>query len=282
MSSIKNALLTRFDSGFRTDSSSSSISANGRREGFLALGQVRNSPNTTTAINQYLSTLGSGATTLTAEIVPTTTAETPYVGQWEPGASITVPRPSNAGAAETVQVRAMTVSEDDNGVVSFTPELIRSVETRASLTNRTIQRLGNGTLAGRSAAASIATDIDVDAKYGRVADSSTTFTKDTLEATTSPAYNPTDYQRVLSVFASLNTVGSTSTTFQILANNTPISFQVLGSSSTTLTIPAGVYAIYGVTTTHVEISPLVQLTCSIVTYGTGAAKFSAQVAFGER
>lgn len=282
MSTIKNVLLTRYDSGFRTDSSSASISTNGRREGFLSLGQVRNSPNTDTPVAQYLASLASGVTTLTAEIVPTATAECPYVGQWEPGASVSVPRPSNSGAAETVQVRAMTVREDDNGVVSFTPELVRSVETRASLTNRTLQRLGNGTLAGRSSAASIATDIDPDAKYGRVRDANTTFTKDTLEATVSPAYNSTEYQRVLSVFVSLYTPGSTSTTLQILAGTTPISFQVLGSSSTTLTIPAGIYAIYGVTTTHVEISPLVPLSCSIVTYGTGAAKLSAQVAFGER
>ena len=282
MSSIKNALLTRFDSGFRTDTNSASISANGRREAFLSLGEVRNSSNADPTVAAYLSSLNSGVTTITAELVPTASADVPYVGQWGPGASIAVPRPSNGGAAETIQVRTMTVREDDLGVLSFTPELVRAAETMASLTSKNVQRLGNGTLAGRSAAATVATDIDPDVKYGRVSTSSTTFTKDTLEATVSPAYNSTDYQRVLSVFVSLYTPGSTSTTLQILAGTTPISFQVLGSSSTTLTIPAGIYAIYGVTTTHVEISPLVPLSCSIVTYGTSAAGLSAQVAFGER
>ena len=57
MSSLKNAILTRFDGGYRTDTNAGSISSNGRREAFLSLGSVRSSPNTDRVVSEYLGTL---------------------------------------------------------------------------------------------------------------------------------------------------------------------------------------------------------------------------------
>ena len=54
MSTIKNAILTRFQGGYRTDTDSGSISANGRRESFLSLPSTSNSAATTAAIDEYI------------------------------------------------------------------------------------------------------------------------------------------------------------------------------------------------------------------------------------
>ena len=74
MSTIKNAILTRFQGGYRTDTDSGSISANGRRESFLSLTSTSNSAATTAAINEYIDTLDSGITTVRAGLLPTTAA----------------------------------------------------------------------------------------------------------------------------------------------------------------------------------------------------------------
>ena len=67
MSSLKNALLTRYDSGFRTDTDSTSISANGRREAFVALSNVRSNANSDTIVAAYLAAFKSGVTTILSQ-----------------------------------------------------------------------------------------------------------------------------------------------------------------------------------------------------------------------
>lgn len=278
MSSLKNAILTRFDGGLRTDTNASSISANGRRETFLSLSQVRSSANVARPVAEYLSALASGVTTITAGLYPTTLATTPYVGQWQPGASITVPRPSNSGTGEVMQVRALTVTEDDNGVLTFTPELVRAAETRSTLVETNLKRLGNGTLAGRSAAATVATDIDPDVGAGKTRMTSTNFTKDTLAAAESPSNVPSDYAVLQSLFVTLGTAGTTDTTFSVKVDGTAKAFQMVGySSSTTLTIPANRRATYGIATGYHLVAPTSTITVEILSAGTSAEKLNVRL-----
>ena len=282
MSSLRNAILTRFDGGYRTDTVAASISTHGRREAFLSLATLRSSPNVNQTVQQYLSELGSGVTTVTADVVPTTLATTPYVGQWGPGASVTVPRPSNSGTGEVMQVRAMTVSEDDNGVLSFTPELVREAATRRSLVDTNLKRLGAGTLSGRSASATLATDIDPDARSGRTGTTEATFTKDVLEEAESPSYAPTDYYVIQSIFVTLKTSGSTNTTWQVKVNGVAKSFTMIGyGSGTTLTMGAGAGATFGIATGYHLVQPTDTISVEITGVGTNAAGFLCRMTLAE-
>lgn len=281
MSSLKNALLTRFDSGFRTDTDASSISANGRREAFVALSNVRSNANSDTIVAAYLANFKSGVTTVTAGVVPTTTAQTPYVGGWAAGASVTVPRPSNSGTGEVMQVRSVTVSEDVDGVLSFTPELMRKEESRSVLVNQQLQRLGNGTLNGRVNNAVVATGVDPDVSAGRVDMTEQQFTKDTLSVELSPYFTPSDYYRIEDVWVTLKTPGNTATTLQVLVNGSAQTFKIAGANaSSTITLPTGRYTVYGYITSHVLISPTSTVQVSIVTAGTNATGLNLKMRMG--
>jgi hypothetical protein len=281
MSSLKNALLTRYDSGFRTDTDSSSISANGRREAFVALSNVRSNANSDTIVAAYLAAFKAGVTTVTADVVPTTTAQTPYVGGWAAGASVTVPRPSNSGTGEVMQVRAITVTENQDGELSFTPELIRAEESRSLLVNQQLQRLGNGTLNGRVNNAVVASDVDPDVSAGRVEMSEQQFSKDTLAVEISPYFTPSDYYRIEDVWVSLKEPGTTATTLQVLVDGTAQQFKIAGASaSTTITIPAGIYTVYGYITSQKTIAPTSNMQVSVTAAGTGAVGLNAKLRLG--
>jgi hypothetical protein len=283
VSTIKNALLTRFQGGYRTDSDATSISANGRRESFLSLTSTANSASTVAAIGEYLDTLDSGITTVRAGLLPTSAAETPYAGTWGPGATVTVPRLSNSLTGEIMQVRSITINEDDaTGQLSFTPELIRSAETRLQQSDGQLRQLNDGTLNGRSAAATIAGDLDPDVRAGRVRTIEQTFTKDTLEASVSPPWSPSEYVRVQSALVQVKTRGTTATTLTIRQGTSPLTWlQSGGATSSTITLPANTDNIFCMTTSHVRVAPTDQLSVEILTFGTGAAGLTVQVLMGE-
>lgn len=284
MSTIKNAILTRFQGGYRTDTDSGSISANGRRESFLSLTSTSNSAATTAAIGEYIDTLDSGITTVRAGLLPTSDAETPYAGSWGPGATVTMPRLSNSLTGETMQVRSITVTEDDaTGALSFTPELVRPAATRFEQADGQLRQLNDGTLSGRSAAATIAGDLDPDVKAGRVRTFEMTFSQPTIEVKDSGFEYPSDYGRLQSVFATLKTAGSTATTFVIKTAGFPVEFsQSGGSSSTTVTIPAGRDAVFGMTVDQTDLTPLNSVQMSTTAVGTGATDLVVKLVFGER
>jgi hypothetical protein len=284
MSTIKNAILTRYQGGYRTDTDATSVAANGRRETFLSLTSTANSAATTAAITEYLDTLDSGITTVRAGLLPTSDAETPYAGQWGPGASVTVPRLSNSLTGETMQVRSITVNEDDaTGQLSFTPELVRVASTRFQQADGQLRQLNDGTLNGRSAAATIAGDLDPDVRAGRVRTFEQDFSQDTLEVADSGIKYPSDYGRLQSAFVTLKTAGSTATTCVVKIAGFPVTFsQSGGASSTTITIPAGRDAVFGMTTAQVDVTPLYSMQVSTTAVGTGAAGLVVTLVFGER
>ena len=277
---IVNSLLARYKGGFSTDTDSTSIGTYGRREGYLSLTEVTNSPNVGIATDRYLARFGSAFSSITARLSPTSTSATPYVGQWHPGATITVPRPST-GANSVAQVRAITMTEDDIGNVVFAPELFTLVETRAAQTDLYLRRLGEGTLNGRAAAATVAGDIDPDMKSGKVQTWDQVFSQETVSVNISPDWVPSDYGRLVTVNATMVTPGSTATTLQILVNSSPVSISVNGSTSTTLTMPAGRYNVFGMVATQVDVSALTNIRCSTTAVGTGAAGLAVKVVVGE-
>lgn len=277
---IVNSLLARYKGGFSTDTDSSSVATYGRREGYLSLTEVTNAPNVAIATDRYLGRFGLPFSSITAQLSPATTAATPYVGQWHPGATITVPRPST-GTDAVAQVRALTMTEDDEGNLVFAPELLTLMETRASQTDLYLRRLGEGTLNGRAAAATVAGDIDPDMRSGRCQTWEQVFSQDTLEVKESGQWVPSDYGRLLTVQATLLTAGTTATTVQVKVSGVAVSTSVNGSSSSTMTIPAGRNNVFGMVTTQVDVSALTTVSCSTTAAGTGAAGLAVKVVVGE-
>ena len=187
-------------------------------------------------------------------------------------------RLSNSLTGETMQVRSITVTEDDaNGALSFTPELVRPASTRFEQADGQLRQLNDGTLNGRSAAATIAGDLDPDVKAGRVRTFEMTFSQPTIEVKDSGFEYPSDYGRLQSVFATLKTAGSTATTFVIKAAGFPVEFsQSGGTSSTTVTIPTGM------TVTQTDLWPTYSVQMSTTAVGTGATDLVVKLVFGER
>ena len=281
---IKNLLLTRTNAGYRLDQNSTSITAFGVRESFLSLTSTSDSASASGVITGYLNAYGNGDNVLTAELVPTSDVETPYVGLWGPGSTITVPRPSAENAPEVVYVRSMSVSMSDaNGALTFRPELIMQGTTARQQAELRLRALNAGTLDGRANAATIAGDLDSDVRAGRVRTFEETFSQPTIEVKDSGVIFPSDYGRLQSVFATLRTAGSTSTTFQIKINNSAVTFsQSGGTSSSTITLSAGQGAIFGMTTSQVDVWPTYPVQMSTTGVGTGATDLVVKLVFGER
>ena len=277
---IVNSLLTRYKGGYKTDSDGTSIGAYGRREGYLSLTEVTSLPNVAIATGRYLERYGSPFSTITARLSPATTVSTPYVGQWGPGATITLPRPST-GVATVAQVRSLTMTEDDNGNASFSPELLTLTESRAAQTDLYLRRLGEGTLNGRAAAATVAGDIDPDAKVGKVETWEQSYSQDTIEAKESPQWYPPNDGRVVSADVTILTPGTTATTLQVLVSGVPMSFQVNGTTSTTITVPAGRYHVFGMATAQVDVTALNAVTAKTLSVGAGAAGLNVRIIVGE-
>lgn len=277
---IVNSLLSRYKGGFTTDTDSTSVGTYGRREGYLALTEITAVPNVGIASNRYLTRYSSAFSTLTAQLSPTTVRSTPYVGQWGPGASVGIPQPST-GSTVTAQVRSLTMTEDEFGNVSFSPELLTLMESRAAQTDLYLRRLGEGTLNGRAAAATVAGDIDPDAKSGKVQTWEQSYSQDTIEAKESPQWYPPNDGRVVSADVTILTPGSSATTVQVLVSGVPISFQVNGSTSTTITVPAGRFHVFGMATTQVDVTALNAVTAKTISVGGGAAGLAIRVIVGE-
>jgi hypothetical protein len=64
-------------------------------------------------------------------------------------------------------------------------------------------------------------------------------------------------------------------------NGSPVSISVNGSTSTTLTMPAGRYNVFGMVATQVDVSALTNIRCSTTAVGTGAAGLAVKVVVGE-
>ena len=281
---IKNLLLTRTNAGYRLDQNSTSITAFGVRESFLSLTSTSDSASASGVITGYLNAYGNGDNVLTAELVPTSDVETPYVGLWGPGSTITVPRPSTENAPEVVYVRSMSVSMSDaNGALTFRPELIMQGTTARQQAELRLRALNAGTLDGRANAATIAGDLDPDVRAGRVRTSEQDFSQETVQVADSGIKYPSDYGRLQSAFVTLKTPGSTATTLQVKVGGVAVTFDQSGdTTSSTITIPAGRDAVFCMTTSQVNVSPLISTQISTTGAGTGAAGLVVTLVYGEQ
>jgi hypothetical protein len=139
---LANVLLIRWVGGWTEVVDSASVTARGRIEATLSLGAVQSLEEAHRIGVEQLAIYATERTQVTAGIEPAGTADTPYRA-YTVGDTVTAPNAAGSGVAQ--RVVAITVAEDEDGYVTYAPELndlIVGAEER--LTER-IRKLSTGT-----------------------------------------------------------------------------------------------------------------------------------------
>ena len=228
----KNALLLRWKGGYATKTDGTSIGDYGRREAFLSAATVDSAASIESTGAAALSLFSQPRVSTTAAWEPQSDAEAPYLAV-NPGDYLTVPNSSGVGI--TARVEALTVTEDDNGYLSYTGEFQNLVETERRRQATWLSRVGTGALGGRSAAASLLEQVDPETGgSGRINTRDVVFSKGVLEVSTSPALLVAKSSRLTMIQATI-VPGATSPaiTFRILKNGSALSFAPVGGSAAT-------------------------------------------------
>lgn len=145
---IVTALLIKWANGWAEVVNANAIAQWGRREALLGLGAVQSIEEVRAVADQQLIYFGDPRTEIGVDLVPTGPADLPYVA-FRVGDTITLPDvPSRAPAPERVQ--AITVTMDDDGVITYAPELRDIQLDDREKFAEAIEKMANGTLDGES------------------------------------------------------------------------------------------------------------------------------------
>jgi hypothetical protein len=146
---VINALLVRWAKGWHEVSDAAAVGLYGRHEGTLALGVEQSVAE--------VERVGAGQLAvapreeIAVDLDPTGPADTPYAA-FAVGDVVGVPGTDGLPAQE--RVMALTVAEDENGRLSWVPELKDVLLTQAERTEQALAKMANGSLGGTSAVAS--------------------------------------------------------------------------------------------------------------------------------
>jgi hypothetical protein len=277
----RNAILTRFKDGWVTRTNSSSISTYGRREGFLSVAAVEDETGANAAGDGGLFQTANPSTSIVLGIEPTGDADTPYLGYW-PADSVTAPNES--GTPTVYRCEGVTVSEDDDGQLSFVPELSQLFDTLTRRNQTWLERIGNGTLNGRSAVASLALDINANVDRGKLGTRDAVFSQGTIEVNSSPGMPFNEVFRMTMVTATLQTAGSSTTSFQILKNGATTNWSVGGSDTSTISLTSGEVRKVAIAPTTGDnfVTEADSITISTTAVGTGAENLSVSIIIADK
>lgn len=216
-----NAFLARWAGGFHEVEDNTSITAHGRKEAFLQLGDVQSKAEVEIICRALFVAMADPQIATTLAIDPTGIGDVPYAN-FRKGDYITAP--AYEGGTASQRVRALTVTESDNGNVIFVPELRHIVQEQAELTQRWLKRLANGALGGASNAPS-------PAQGGGGGSGLTPINQVELPPFSYPGpvladvsghYRPIKATRLVRIAASLRVAGSTTTTVALLIDGTSV------------------------------------------------------------
>lgn len=142
-----NALLCRWAEGWREVLHPVSIAAYGRREAFLSLGAVQTRDEVDRVGGMQLSVVANPRMAIAADLAPMGQADKPY-RTFNVGDTITVP--DYGGGTISQRVRALTGAEDDNGEITYSPELGDLILEEQERTLQAVKKMADGTLEGDS------------------------------------------------------------------------------------------------------------------------------------
>lgn len=142
-----NALLVRWQGGWIETTDTDGITAAGRREAFLSLGAIQSAYEAGVTADRQLAVFADTRSAVTADLEPISTADTPYLA-FQVGDTITVP--DEAGDPTEERLRALTVSMDEDGNITYVPELRDRIADLEQRRDQALKKMDNGTLRGQS------------------------------------------------------------------------------------------------------------------------------------
>jgi hypothetical protein len=142
-----NTLLVRWAGGWREVTDSAAVANHGRHEALLGLGAVGSTTEVDWAARQILTFWVEGQTQITADLRPSSAADTPYEA-FDIGDTVTVP--ARTGGASVERVVALTVAEDDNGQLTWAPDLKAVHLSATERFEQALKKMADGTFAGQS------------------------------------------------------------------------------------------------------------------------------------
>lgn len=142
-----NVLLCRWADGFHEVKHQGSIDAIGRREALLGLGALDALEEVERVANMQLSVVAFPRTAIATDLAPIDRTDRPYFA-FNVGDTITVP--DYATGTISQRVRSITGAEDDNGEITYAPELGDLILEEQERTLQAVKKMSDGTLEGDS------------------------------------------------------------------------------------------------------------------------------------
>lgn len=146
-----NVMLVRWAGGWTEETNTAGVTAWGRREAMLSLGAVQSEVEAQRIAGRQLNQFADVRVEITADVEPISSADTPYLA-FRVGDTVTVP--GFDGSATDERVRAITVSRDEDGVLSFVPELKDRILDEYERSQLALKKMDNGTMRGQAPVAS--------------------------------------------------------------------------------------------------------------------------------
>lgn len=154
---VVTVMLVRWFGGYKEAVDAAGVSAWGRKEGFLQLGNVTEEDEVDRIVAAVFGFQSAPRVATTIGIEPRGVDpdgvdhhDEPYV-DFDLGDTITAPDENGATSAQ--RVMSLTVVEDDNGDASFATELKNTFQVQSELFDRQLKKLLNGSMQGASVSA---------------------------------------------------------------------------------------------------------------------------------
>lgn len=151
VASLTNALLVRWHSGWHEVTDPVSIAAHGRHGGLLGLGSAQSIAEVERIATEQLGIYANPRTAILCELEPVDETDRPYPG-FLVGDTVTVP--DEAGEPTLERVLALTVAQDDDGQLSYAPELKDLLLEEQERHEQALKKMSEGTMRGDSKVAS--------------------------------------------------------------------------------------------------------------------------------
>lgn len=126
------------------------VAEHGRREALLTLGALQSAAEAARVADRQLAVFKDPRAEVIAGVEPTSNIDTPYIGY---GIGDTVTVPGIDGTPTVERVRAVNVVEDENGDITFAPELKDKIASLEERHEEALKKMDDGTLRGQSTVA---------------------------------------------------------------------------------------------------------------------------------
>lgn len=146
---VVTLLLVRYNGGFFEVEDAAAVAAWGRKEGFVQFGSVSDHDEAQRVAEAILGFQNAPRVATTLGIEPTGAGDDPYA-DYAVGDTIHAP---DVGGDTDQRVMSLTVSEDQNGDVSFANELKATFLVQEEAFDRQLKKLLNGSMRGQTLSA---------------------------------------------------------------------------------------------------------------------------------